>query len=114
MNQLTPFGIRGDGSIQPGDSIGISPYTGFNVLISAPGVSQKSVAHYLNLLADLHVRNGGNRAIAETALHRVIELFPNSAVAANAEKRIAYLETELRRNQKSQVVQLGSYEDNLG
>jgi outer membrane protein assembly factor BamD (BamD/ComL family) len=83
-------------------------------LISAPGVSQKSVAHYLNLLADLHVRNGGNRAIAETALHRIIELFPNSAVAANAEKRIAYLETELRRNQKSQVVQLGSYEDNLG
>jgi len=83
-------------------------------LIAAPGASQKNVAHFLNLLADVHIRNGGSRAIAETALRRIIELYPNAAVAANAEKRIAYLETELRRNQQSQVVQLGSYEDNLG
>src|SRR5439155_8299101 len=39
LNQFTPFGSRGDGSIQPGDSIGTSPLTGFNVLISAPTVS---------------------------------------------------------------------------
>ncbi len=33
----TPF--RGDGSIQPGDTIGISPLTGYPVLISAPTVT---------------------------------------------------------------------------
>src|SRR6266550_9081383 len=39
LNPLTAFGTRGDGSIQPGDSIGTSPLTGNNILISAPGVT---------------------------------------------------------------------------
>jgi hypothetical protein len=39
LNPLTSFGSRGDGSIQPGDSIGSSPYTTYNVLVSAPGVT---------------------------------------------------------------------------
>src|SRR5690349_6434782 len=39
LNPFPSFGNRGDGSIQPGDSISFSPYTGFNVLISAPTVS---------------------------------------------------------------------------
>ncbi|MDB6124249.1 MAG: hypothetical protein JWQ71_3242 [Pedosphaera sp.] len=37
LNPLTSFGSRGDGSIQPGDSIGVNPATGNNVAISAPG-----------------------------------------------------------------------------
>ena len=37
LNPLTTFGTRGDGSIQPGDSIGISPITGNDIQISAPG-----------------------------------------------------------------------------
>ncbi|HEX3628368.1 MAG TPA: hypothetical protein VH280_23415, partial [Verrucomicrobiae bacterium] len=37
LDPLTSFGPRGDGSIQPGDSIGINPVTGNNVAISAPG-----------------------------------------------------------------------------
>jgi hypothetical protein len=39
LNPLTSFGTRGDGSIQPGDSIGTSPVTGYNVLVSAPGIT---------------------------------------------------------------------------
>ncbi|HEU0040552.1 MAG TPA: hypothetical protein VFR76_14900, partial [Verrucomicrobiae bacterium] len=39
LNPLTSFGTRGDGSIQPGDSIGTSPLTGNNILISAPGAT---------------------------------------------------------------------------
>lgn len=39
LNPLPSFGSRGDGSVQPGDSIGNSPYTTYNVLISAPGVT---------------------------------------------------------------------------
>ena len=37
LNPFPSFGSRGDGSIQPGDSIGVSPVTGNNVTISAPG-----------------------------------------------------------------------------
>ncbi|HZM02060.1 MAG TPA: hypothetical protein VFC44_03465 [Candidatus Saccharimonadales bacterium] len=37
LDPLTSFGIRGDGSIQPGDSIGTNPQSGNNVLISASG-----------------------------------------------------------------------------
>lgn len=37
LNPLTSFGSRGDGSIQPGDSIGLNPWTGNTVAISAPG-----------------------------------------------------------------------------
>jgi outer membrane protein assembly factor BamD (BamD/ComL family) len=83
-------------------------------LISTPGASQKHVTHYLNTLADFHLRHGGTRQAAEASLRRVMDLFPNTAAAANAEKRLAYIEIELKRNEKSQVVQLGSYEDNLG
>jgi hypothetical protein len=38
LNPLSSFGSRGDGSIQPGDSIGTSPRTGNNVQISAQTV----------------------------------------------------------------------------
>src|SRR5277367_4818705 len=37
LNPLPSFGTRGDGSIQPGDSIGTNPQNGNNVAISAPG-----------------------------------------------------------------------------
>ena len=45
LNGLNTFGTRGDGSIQPvagagpSDSIGLSPYTGYEVRISAPGAT---------------------------------------------------------------------------
>src|SRR5439155_16111420 len=45
LNPFSTFGTRGDGSIQPvadpfvSDSIGLSPYTGFEVRISAPGAT---------------------------------------------------------------------------
>ena len=42
LNGLSTFGSRGDGSVQPGDSIGISPVTGNDVQISAPFVSPNS------------------------------------------------------------------------
>jgi hypothetical protein len=83
-------------------------------LISAPGASQKNVAHYLNLLADLHIRVLQSQAGAEAALRRIIELFPNTAAASNAEKRIGYISTELKGKTKSQVLQLGSYERDIG
>src|SRR5438270_11304539 len=44
LNSLGNFGsgaspYRGDGSIQPGDSLGINPITGNNIIISAPNIN---------------------------------------------------------------------------
>jgi hypothetical protein len=83
-------------------------------LLATPGAAQKEIARWLNMLADFHVRIDQDRLGAETALRRVIELYPKAAVGAQAENRIAYLETEMLKNKKSQALKLGSYEGNLG
>ena len=83
-------------------------------LIATPGVSQKEVAHWLNLLVDLHLRVDGDRAAAEAALDRIIELYPKSAVAGLAESRLAYLDGEFRRNRTSEVVKLVTSEEKIG
>jgi tetratricopeptide (TPR) repeat protein len=83
-------------------------------LIASTGATQKQVAHWLNMLVDLHVRVDQDEAAAKAALHRIIERYPKSAVAGLAESRLAYLGGEFRKNSKSQVLKLGSYEDNLG
>jgi tetratricopeptide (TPR) repeat protein len=83
-------------------------------LINSPNQTQKHVARWLNTLADLHIRMNANRAGAVAALTRITRLYPGTAVAANAEKRIAYMDIELNKNKTSQVVQLGSYEQNIG
>lgn len=83
-------------------------------LVAAPGVTPKDTAHWLNMLVDFHVRVDQDRAAADAALRRVVSLFPGSAVAGLAESRLAHLDGEFRRNNKSQVLKLGSYEENVG
>ena len=83
-------------------------------LIALPGASQKEIARWLNMLVDFHVRVGQDRAGARATLERLRSLFPKSAVASLAESRLAYLEGEFRKNEKSQVLKLGSYESDIG
>ena len=83
-------------------------------LIAAPHQPAKHVAHWLNLLVDLQIKEAGNIAAAQQTLQRIMDQFPNTAAAENALHRMAYLKLELRANEKSQVMKLGSYEQNLG
>ncbi len=83
-------------------------------LIAHPHQPARQVVHWLNLLASLHVRHGGNLAAAGQPLQRIIEQFPQTAAAENAAQRLARLGLELRSRQKSPVLKLGSYEQNLG
>jgi tetratricopeptide (TPR) repeat protein len=83
-------------------------------LIGSLNQPSKHVAHWLNTVADLHIRMNSDRASAVSALNRIMELFPGTAVAANAEKRVVYIDLELNKNKTSQVVRLGSYETNIG
>ncbi|HEX7862840.1 MAG TPA: hypothetical protein VF773_21085 [Verrucomicrobiae bacterium] len=83
-------------------------------LIATPGVSPKEVAHWLNLLVDLHLRIDSDRAAAEAALHRIIDLYPKTAVAGLAQSRLAYLDGEFRRNRTSEVVKLAISDEKIG
>jgi len=62
----------------------------------------------------LQIKLGGDAALARQTFQRIIDTFPKSAAAENARNRIAYLNLQLKPQQKSQVVKLGSYEQNIG
>jgi len=83
-------------------------------LISQTNAPMKHVARWLNMLADLQIKHASDSAAARLALQRIVDLFPRSAAAEAANSRIAHLQLELRANKKSQVVRLGSYEQNIG
>lgn len=83
-------------------------------LIAAPNQPPRQVAQWLNMLAELHIKLGGDIERARQALKRIADLFPNSAAEANALKRIAQLRLEMRANESKPAVKLGVYEQNIG
>jgi hypothetical protein len=83
-------------------------------MISQPNQPPRHVAHWLNLLADLHLRCAGDCQAARQALQRIVDRYPNLAVAELAHNRIELLQLEVRAKEKSQAVKLGSYEKNFG
>jgi tetratricopeptide (TPR) repeat protein len=83
-------------------------------LIAQPHAPEGQIARWLNLLADLQAREGGEVALARQSLQRIIERFPNTSAAETAQRRMATVGLELRAKKESQVVTLGSYEQRLG
>jgi tetratricopeptide (TPR) repeat protein len=83
-------------------------------LIAHSNQPPKRVVHWLNLLADLQAKHGCAYEMVRDTLQRIIDTFPKSAVAEITSNRIAHLRLELKGNQKSHTVQLGSYEQDVG
>ena len=83
-------------------------------MIAQPNRPVKSVAHWLNLLADLQIRSGVDYAAIRQTLQRVVDLDPKHSAAESARKRIDLLKLELKGKQQNQSVKMGSYEQNLG
>ena len=83
-------------------------------MISQPNRSVKMIAHWLNLLADLHLRSGSDYETIRQTLQRIIDLDPKHSAAETARKRIDLLKLELKGKQQNQSVKMGSYEQNLG
>jgi tetratricopeptide (TPR) repeat protein len=83
-------------------------------MIEQPQQPARSVAHWLNRLADLQIRCGNDYAAAKLTLQRIVDRFPNLAAADLARNRIELLRLEFRSKEKSQVRKLGSYEQNIG
>ena len=83
-------------------------------LIAAPKQPVKQVAHWLNLLADLQLRHGADYATVHRTLERIVERFPDWAVAELARSRLNRLPLEFKAHGRSQTVKLGVYEQNIG
>ena len=83
-------------------------------LIDLPNQPPKRVAHWLNLLADLQIRHGADYDTVRRTLERIVERFPDWAVAELARTRLGRLKLELKGHQATPDVKLGVYEQNIG
>jgi tetratricopeptide (TPR) repeat protein len=83
-------------------------------LIEQPNQPSKRVAHWLNLLADLQIRHGADYDTVRGTLEKIVDRFPDLAVAEMARTRLGHLKTELKGHQATPDVKLGVYEQNLG
>lgn len=83
-------------------------------LIQYPNQPYRQVVKWLNLLADFQVKHGGTYEGARGVLQRIVDLNPKAGAASLAQNRMELLKLEFRGKEKSQAVQLGSYEDDLG
>jgi len=86
----------------------------FEQLLAQPNLPARQAVHLLNTFADLQIKHAGDVTAASQVLQRIVDLFPRSAAAENAKKRMAYLQLELRSKKESKVLKLGSYEQNIG
>jgi len=83
-------------------------------LINGPKQKPKSVAHWLNLLANFQVELGADVATVTATLGKIGELFPDSPLAEQALRRLARINLEFKALQATAEVKLGVYEQNLG
>lgn len=83
-------------------------------LIAQPCAPEAQITRWLNLLAELQAREGGDLTLARQSLQRIIDRSPETSAADAARRRMATIGLELRAKKQSQVVTLGSYEQRLG
>jgi TolA-binding protein len=83
-------------------------------IIQQPGQSPKQIVRVLNLMADLQLKCSGDYEAARQTLQRIVDKYPNLGAAEAAQRRLAHLRLELRSKEKAHVVQLGTYEQDLG
>ncbi len=83
-------------------------------LIAQPNQLPKHTIHWLNQIADVHVKSAGDLVSARQTLERVIALAPRGAAGENAKQRIAFLPTEMRNRRTNEDVKLGNYDKNIG
>jgi tetratricopeptide (TPR) repeat protein len=83
-------------------------------LIGHPIQPAKRIVHWLNLLADLQIRHGGDYEQVRHTVQRIIDLYPGTAAAHIARNRLEFLKLELKGREQSRTVKLGSYEQDIG
>lgn len=84
------------------------------LLIEQPNQPVRQVVHWLNLMADLQVLEGAEIETARATLQRIVDLFPDSAAAQTAQRRMNTLKLEANARETPKAVQLGIYEQDIG
>lgn len=83
-------------------------------LVQQPNATPKQIVHWLNLMADVQVKEGAEFERVRETLQRIIDQFPDLAAAESARRRLDILRLELKAKHNSRAVQLGEYEQNIG
>lgn len=83
-------------------------------LIQRTTATPRQLAHWINQLADLQLRSPNGAGAARLTLERIMEKFPNSPWAEQAESRIRLLGLDQRAKAAPRTLRLGTYEKNLG
>jgi tetratricopeptide (TPR) repeat protein len=83
-------------------------------LVRQPNQPAKQVVHWLNLMADLQVKEGDAFERIRETLGRIIDQYPDLAATENTRRRLSLLKLELKGKEPAQAVQLGIYEQDLG
>ena len=74
----------------------------------------KRVAAWLNLLASFQIELGAAQADVRETLERIVEDFPDSPAAEQAQRRLARLDAKFKAQNETPSVKLGVYEQNIG
>jgi len=72
------------------------------------------VAQWLNLLADLQIQGGADYETVRMTLEKIVERFPDWAVADIARSRLGRLKLEIKGKLETPDKKLGVYEQNIG
>jgi hypothetical protein len=83
-------------------------------MIGQPNQPGRLVVHWLNVLADLQIRNDAGFEAVQQTLQRIVDRDPKAAPAEIARHRLALLKLEMKSKVMSQAVKLGSYDQNIG
>lgn len=83
-------------------------------MIQIPNQPAKNIVRWLNLMADLQVREGADLEDVQATLQRIIDRGPNLAAADMARNRLALLKLEFKAVETNESVKMGSYDQNLG
>jgi tetratricopeptide (TPR) repeat protein len=84
------------------------------LFLATPDLPFRQVIHWLDLLTDLHAQHTNSLEAAREAQQRIIDLYPQTAAAENALKRMAYLKLEMKGKETRQSIKLGVYEQDIG
>jgi len=83
-------------------------------LIAEPRYKPKQVINWLNLLASWQIELGADVATVTATLGRIVDLYPDSAAAEVAQRRLEHVKGELARQKNTPNKKLGVYEQNIG
>ena len=83
-------------------------------LVQQPGHPAKQVAHWLNVMVDLQVREGVGYEEVRGTLQRIIDQYAGTALAASAQRRQDALKLEIKAQEQRQSTRMGTYEQNIG